>query len=64
MMTLKDLMSNTTQSSPDGRHWEPALPWPPLPLRYRLGDAWEVLCGRATAVRQTQKDDMKEITNG
>ena len=63
MMTLKDLMSNPTRSSPDGRHWEPALPWP-LPLRYRVRDAWQVLRGQATAVRQTQKADLKEKTNG
>lgn len=31
--------------------WIPALPLPG-PLRSRLRDAWEVLCGRATAVRE------------
>ena len=26
MMTVRDLMTNTAQFSPDGDYWEPALP--------------------------------------
>jgi len=57
MMTMKDLMENTTKSSPDGFHWEPALPesnywW------WRLHDAWAVWKGEATAIRQTTKADL------
>lgn len=61
MMTIKELMENGTRSSPDGKHWEPALPdGGQLWWRIRLRDAWEVLQGRAVAVRQTQKDDLLE----
>lgn len=58
MMTIKELMEARYLSSPDGKHWEPALPgyqW----WRIRVRDAWEVLCGRACAVRQTQKEDLR-----
>jgi hypothetical protein len=57
MMTVKDLMTNQCSSSPDGEHWEPALPeyvW----WRTRLRDAWAVLLGRAVAIRQTTKTDL------
>jgi len=59
MMTMKELMENPCQSSPDGRHWEPSLPekgclW----WRIRLSDAWAVWKGEATAIRQTTKDDL------
>ena len=60
MMTMKDLMATEVKSSPDGKHWEPALPqhiW----WRIRLRDAWAVLKGEAVAVRQTTKAD---ITKG
>lgn len=58
MMTVRDLMTNTVQSSPDGKHWEPALPsylW----WRIRLRDAWAVWKGKATAIRQTTKADIE-----
>lgn len=59
MMTVKDLMENQCSSSPDGIHWEPALPetrglW----WRIRLRDAWAVWKGEAVAIRQTTKDDL------
>lgn len=62
MMTVKDLMTNACQSSPDGEHWEPALPehmW----WRIRLRDAWAVLKGEATAIRQTTKADIEREKN-
>ena len=58
MMTVRDLLTNTAQSSPDGAHWEPALPsylW----WRIRLRDAWAVLTGKAIAIRQTTKADIE-----
>ena len=58
MMTMKDLMENPCQSSPDGNHWEPALPEPHFYWRIRLRDAWAVWRGEAVAVRQTTKADL------
>jgi hypothetical protein len=58
MMTIKDLLQNPNQSSPDGKHWEPALSYPPLYWRIRLRDAWAVWKGNAIAVRQTTKADI------
>ena len=58
MMTVKDLMETPCQSSPDGSHWEPALPqyvW----WRVRLRDAWAVWKGQALAIRQTTKADIE-----
>ncbi len=65
MMTVKDLMENPCQSSPDGKHWEPALPdlrhlW----WRIRLRDAWAVWKGEAVAIRQTTKDDIARGIGG
>ena len=57
MMTVKDLLTNQNQSSPDGKHWEPALPYYLL-WRTRLRDAWAVLKGNAVAIRQTTKADI------
>ena len=57
MMTVRDLMTNTAQFSPDGDYWEPALP-PYLLWRIRLRDAWAVLTGKAIAIRQTTKADI------
>ena len=57
MITVQDLLASPTQSSPDGNHWEPALPsylW----WRIRLRDAWAVLKGEAVAIRQTTKADL------
>ena len=59
MMTMKDVMTSGVQSSPDGRHWEPSLPIPMFGWRYLWRDAWEVLNGRALAVRQTRKSDIQ-----
>ncbi len=62
MMTVKDLMETECQSSPDGKHWEPALPeLYRLYWRNRLRDAWAVWNGEAIAIRQTTKAD---ITKG
>jgi hypothetical protein len=59
MMTIKELMENPCKCSPDGKHWEPALPekgW--IWWRIRLRDAWAVWQGKAVAVRQTNKADL------
>lgn len=58
MLTIKDLMTSGVSSSPDGTHWEPSLPLPMFGWRYLWRDAWEVLNGRALAVRQTTKADV------
>ena len=58
MMTVKDLMTSTASSSPDGKHWEPAIPQPWFGWRFTWRDAWEVLNSRATAIRQTRKSDL------
>lgn len=58
MLTMKDLVTNGVQSSPDGKHWEPALPIPSYFLKDRLRDAWAVFMRRATAVRQTRREDV------
>jgi len=57
MMTVKDLMQNQCSSSPDGFHWEPALPEPNY-FWWRLRDAWAVWKGDAHAIRQTTKADL------
>jgi hypothetical protein len=57
MMTVQDLLASPTQSSPDGKHWEPALP-SYLLWRTRLRDAYAVLKGNAVAIRQTTKADV------
>jgi hypothetical protein len=59
MMTVKDLMENPNQSSPDGKHWEPALPVQPLWWKIRLRDALTVWKGEAIAIRATTKEDLK-----
>ena len=62
MMTVKDLLESDCQSSPDGEHWEPALPsylW----WRIRLRDAWAVWTGKAIAIRQTTKADIEAAHN-
>ncbi len=56
MLTIKDVMTSGASSSPDGKHWEPALPYMRGMLHWR--DAWAVFRGRAVAVRQTTKDDL------
>ncbi len=61
MITVKDLMQNPNQSSPNGVNWEPAIPdmryvW----WRIRLRDAWAVWKGEAIAVRQTTKADLQD----
>lgn len=60
MMTIKELLENPCQSSPDGLHWEPALPLTSRGWCSRLRDAWAVYRGEATAIRQTTKDDLHE----
>ncbi len=59
MMTMKDVLTSGNSSSPDGEHWEPSLPYMLGRLYWR--DAWEVLHGRAVAVRQTTKADINGI---
>ena len=58
MLTVKDLMTSGAQSSPDGVHWEPSLPLPLFGWIFCWRDAWEVLNGRALAIRQTEKSDL------
>lgn len=58
MLTVKDLMTSGCQSSPDGKHWEPAVPLPAYGWLYNWRDAWAVLNGRAVAIRQTEKSDL------
>ena len=58
MMTVKELITNPASSSPDGKHWEPAIPLPYFGWRYSWRDAWAVLNGRAVAIRQTTKADL------
>lgn len=60
MLTVKDLMTSGTQSSPDGKHWEPAIPLPMFGWLFTWRDAWAVLNGRAVAIRQTTKADLVE----
>lgn len=57
MMTLKDLMTSGAQTSPDGKHWEPAIP---ILATGNWRDAWAVYKGRALAVRQTTKADLRD----
>jgi hypothetical protein len=59
MMTIKELMENPCQSSPDGKHWEPALPLQASWWRTRFRDAWAVWKCEATAIRQTTKADIE-----
>jgi hypothetical protein len=59
MLTVKQLLENPCQASPDGKHWEPCVPqyiW----WRIRLRDAIAVLKGEAIAIRQTTKQDLKD----
>ena len=63
MITVKQLLESRTGCSPDGKHWEPALPegrwgW----WRVRLQDAIAVWRGDAVAIRQTTKDDLAKAT--
>ena len=50
MMTTEELIDGASTPNRNGR-WVPALPYP-APLIRRFRDAWEVLCGRAEAVRE------------
>lgn len=59
MITVKQLMQSRVHSSPDGKHWEPALPEPYQHWKNLLHDAWAVLKGEAVAIRQTTKQDLK-----
>lgn len=59
MITVRDLLQSGTQCSPDGTHWEPAIPeGVGAPWRVRLQDALAVWRGQAIAVRQTTKADL------
>jgi hypothetical protein len=59
MITVKELLTSECQSSPDGKHWEPALPQY-ISWRIRVRDAWSVLKGEATAICQTTKADIED----
>jgi hypothetical protein len=61
MMTLKQLLSSSNSSSPNGTHWEPSIPRLP---DWNWSDAWAVLRGRALAVRQTKKSDLQKEESG
>ena len=58
MITVKQLMTTPTKSSPDGKHWEPALPEQPSWVWWKISDAWAVWQGKAIAVRKTTKADL------
>ncbi len=60
MLTMKQLLTSSVSTSPDGRHWEPAVCVGVTsgPMVHRWRDAWEVLMGRAVAVRPTEKRDL------
>jgi len=64
MLTVKDLIQSPISSSLDGKHWEPALADCAFSFWYRFRDAMEVLHGRAHAIRQTTKEDLKELNHG
>lgn len=64
MMTVKDLMTSNVSTSPDGRHWEPALPLPFFGWLVTWRDAWAVLNGHAVAIRQTTLADISEPQGG
>ena len=63
MMIVKDFIEHGYKDgymcSPDGIHWEPALPEPSPWIKERTKDAISVLFGRATAIRQTTKLDLE-----
>jgi gamma-glutamyl-gamma-aminobutyrate hydrolase PuuD len=52
MMTVKGLLTSGVSTCVDGKHWEPAISISE-PLIWRIRDAWEVLMGRAAAIKQT-----------
>jgi hypothetical protein len=56
MMTMRELLTSGVSSSPDGKHWEPALPCPSPFWRERLRDAWAVFRGRAHAIVATSTE--------
>ena len=60
MINIKTLMQTSVTTSPDGKHWEPALPTPSIWWRSRLQDAWAVWKGDASAIRQTTKQDLEK----
>ena len=60
MMNIKTLIQTSVTTSPDGNYWEPALPMPSFRWRNRVKDAWAVLRGEASAIRQTTKKDLGE----
>jgi hypothetical protein len=62
MLTVKDLVTSTVSTTPDGKHWEPALPVPFYGWRVTWRDAWAVLNGRAHAIRQTTVADVAEAS--
>lgn len=53
MITVKQLIESNTTMSADHKHWEPKLPLPSPSFSCRLKDAFAVLTGNATAIRQT-----------
>lgn len=61
MMILEDVAGlPTTEKFGSGGPWVKALPLP-APWILRLRDAWEVLQGRAEAVREATIDDVARI---
>ncbi|TXH07774.1 MAG: hypothetical protein E6R04_12030 [Spirochaetes bacterium] len=60
MMTVKELLESKVGCSPDGKHWEPAIP-EASSCKARLQDAFAVLRGQAIAVRQTTKNDIYKV---
>lgn len=58
MITMKELIESGNQSSPDGIHWEPAIPESSPGLIPRLKDCINILKGKAIAIRQTEPEDL------
>ena len=58
MITVKQLIQTTDAISPDNKHWEPALSMQSRTLKERFADAKAVWQGKATAIRQTNKEDL------
>lgn len=61
MITIKELLESNICLTPDGKHWEAALPEPSSSIRRRWVDALAVFHGKATAVRQTTKEDLENL---
>ena len=60
MITVKQLMQTDNSSSPDGKHWEPALSYQCRTFGEKIKDVLTVRRGTATAIRQTTEADIRD----